>query len=408
MASARLLGPRRGSLPARTFVLVLGALGSMVLLFISAWLTGGLTGVPEGLPAVGGLTAVGTLIVVRRTRNIVGWLCYTAGLLASLAIFSEAYAKAGLVDRAGSLPGVMVLGWFSLWLGAAWTSVLLFIPLVFPDGRFPSRRWRSVAWVVAAFLTVHCVSFALSPAVSIAGSAMPYNPLGIDGSERLFAFLEPVVTAGFAVSLAVTLSAVGVRFNRSTGTERLQLKWLLYASAQLVALFGVDMAVPGDFPQPFSDIIFVTSFSLIPAAIAIAVLRYRLYDINRIINRTIVYATVTVTLGAIYAGSVVVTGSLFSGQGMRPEWVVAASTLAAFGAFRPIRTHTQHLVDRRFNRARYDARRTVTAFSETLREELDVDALADELLRVAREAVQPREVAVWLRRPTPPSTGGVM
>jgi hypothetical protein len=188
-----------------------------------------------------------------------------------------------------------------------------------------------------------------------------------------------------------------VWFRRSAGIERLQLKWLTYALVQLALLFTVDLAVPRAFPQPFSDIVFGVSFSLLPVAIGIAVLRYRLHDIDRIINRTIVYATVTVALGVIYAGSVLIAGSLFTGGGRRSEWIVAASTLVAFGAFRPIRARTQEAVDQRFNRTRYDAQRTIAAFNASLREQLDADALSGELLRVTHSAVQPDRCSLWLR-----------
>jgi len=342
------------------------------------------------------LIGVGTLIIFRRPGNLIGRLCFTAGLLESFGMLAGSYARHAFVSASPSLPAATTMGWFSLSFGGAWVWILLFIPLIFPDGRLPSRRWRPAAWIVPIVLVLDCVRRAFNPKVP-KWEPLPYNPLGLGGMEQLLVLLDRIANIGIALVLVAAVSAIVVRFLRSTGIERQQVKWLMYAVAQLIGLFAVYLVVPRAFPQPFSDIIFGISFSLLPVAIAIAVLRYRLYDIDRIINRTIVYATVTVALGVIYAGSVLIAGSLFSDGGRRSEWIVAASTLVAFGAFRPIRARTQEAVDQRFNRTRYDAQRTIAAFNASLREQLDADALSGELLRVTHSAVQPDRCSLWLR-----------
>ncbi len=344
---------------------------------------------------VGALLAVGTLIIVRRGRNVVGWLCWLGGLLAALAFGAGAYAELSM-SLPGGLPGALAAGWFDLWLGTAWVSVLLLIPLVFPDGRLPSARWRPVALVIVAWLTAITTVRALNPAVP-EWSPLPHNPLGVGGAAELLATLERASLATILLPVLADPAALLVRFRRSRGTERLQLKWLLYALALVALLFAHVAVAPNALPQSMSDVVFLLGIGTLPIAIGVAVLRYRLYDIDLIIRRTIVYAVVTAALSLVYAGGVLVAGSTVSG-GRRSDLVVAISTLTAAALFRPLRSRTQELVDRRFNRQRFDAANTVAAFSDAVRHELNADALVDELLAVTGRTVQPEQL--WLWRPS--------
>lgn len=344
--------------------------------------------------ADGVLIAVGTLIIVRRGRNLVGWLCWLAGMLATLAFASGSYTEYGLSlpDR---LPGVMVAGWLDLWLGSAWVSMLLLIPLVFPDGRLPSSRWRPVASLAIACLIGMTAVRAFKPTV-YAGAPLSHNPLGVDGAEHLFAVLDQVSSAAIALPLLAGATALFVRFRRSRDIQRAQIKCLLYAMT-LVALLFVQLAVaPAALSERMSDVVFGLGYGTLPIAIGVAVLRYRLYDIDHIIRRTIVYALVTAALTLMYTGGVLIAGGVISG-GRRSDLVIAIWTLAAAALFRPLRRRMQDLVDRRFNRQRFDATTTVKAFRDTVREELDADALMRELLAVTRRAVQPTHL--WLWRP---------
>ncbi len=350
------------------------------------------TGTFAFMVPVGGLIAVGTLIVVRRHGNLVGWLCWLAGLLGTLAFASGTYTDHALSSASVTLD-VAVIGWLSLWLGEAWVMLLLLIPLVFPDG-LPSPRWRPLAGLAVAVGVSPSIIAALDPAVD-EWDALRYNPVGIHGAEQLFSNLERALAVGVALLLVAGVSAQVVRFRRGTSVERLQLRWLLYAIALVAPLFTFDLIAPDAMSQRTSDVVFGLAYGTVPIAIGVAVLRYRLYDIDHLIRRTIVYAMLTAILGLVYAGGVLVAGSAVSGE--RSDLAVAASTLAAAALFRPLRHRIQLAVDRRFNRRRFDATRTVAAFSDTVREELDADALARELLGVARRVVEPARI--WLWRP---------
>jgi hypothetical protein len=345
---------------------------------------------------IGGLIAVGSLIVMRRRTNLVGWLSLLAGMLASLAMASGTYVDQAMT-RPDSLPGLGIVGWFSLWLGNAWVWILISIALVFPDGRLPSRRWRPAAWLVAAFGITACVASAFDPNPA-QWQELPYNSLGVRGAERLFVLLDMVAVIGFPASLATAVAAVVVRFRCSVGIERLQLKWLMYAMVLVGILGALISAAPNVFTQRVSDVVFGLAYGTLPVAIAVAVLRYRLYDIDHIIRRTVVYSLLTALLGAVYAGVVLILGQLFGGMGGHPpSWVIAGATLAVAGLFQPARRRIQADVNRRFNRSRYDAATTVTAFAVRLRDELDPDAVGVQLVAAVRHTMQPSQVSLWLR-----------
>jgi hypothetical protein len=333
-------------------------------------------------------SAVGVLIISRRPGNVIGWIYALVALAMALGGVAGGYAER-------SLPG---FPWVALlpdllWLVTVPVGVMLLM-LLFPTGQLPSSRWRPVVWVTIGATVVAVVGTALTP-----GPVEYYpdlqNPLGVAGAGPV---LDVIVGVGFVVMVAGVFAAAGsliVRWRRARGVERQQLKWLAYAAGLLVvAQLSASM-----LPRPLFLVVSYTAALLFPVATGIAVVRYRLYDIDRLINRTLVYGLLTATLGLAYAGVVLVLGQLFGGIGDRPpSWAVAGATLAVAALFRPTRHRIQATVDRRFNRRTYDAAKTVEAFSTRLRDELDLDTLTMELLAVVDQTMQPTKASLWLRQ----------
>jgi hypothetical protein len=340
---------------------------------------------------------VGALIVSRRPRNVIGWLCCAIGVTVSFSGFGSSAAARSIAADPDRIPAGLVL----YLLGAAsfllpLLGLLPLLVLLFPTGRLPSPRWRPVLWVFAAGLTLYAASGLLKPGP--VGEGLPSNPIGLEPAEGLLAFVGAVSGFLFAVFVVLVLASLVVRFRRARGDERQQLKWLTYAAALLAVLMPTLGVVLERVPSPFvGPVFFSLMMSLIPVAIGVAVLRYRLYDIDRVISRTLVYAVLTALLGLVYAAGVLLLGPLFDPGGGDSELAVAASTLAVAALFRPARQRVQAGVDRRFDRRRYDAGRTVAAFSARLRDEIDLDTLTDELLAVVEQTVQPATVSLWLR-----------
>ena len=343
---------------------------------------------------------VGALIVRHRPGNAVGWMFAAIALLAVLGALGEEYA---IFASARHLPGPVLAAWFGSW---AWyptlALTLVFTPLLFPTGRLLSPRWRLVAWPAAAVMAAITALAALQQTIELAPGRMVANPFGLAGVENpedswlgavLFPLLGPLVLAAFA--------SLVVRFRRSRGDERQQLKWITFAAALLPLTFAGDL-----LPDTAGNLLFAVVVSFLPVAAGVAILRYRLYEIDRLINRTLVYGLLSALLAGIYAALVLVGGLLSGGlRGQPPPWAVAGATLAVAALFQPARRRIQQVVDRRFDRRRYDAARTVDAFSGRLREELDLDALAVELLAVVERTVQPTAASLWLRPPARTAAG---
>ena len=366
----------------------------------------------DWLPAaldLGSFMTVGAVLISRQPHNRIGWLCCAGGLLGVITAFSGEYARYAFGSHGGPLPGGLAMAWLNAWLGTFWAALVLsLLLLLFPTGRPPSRRWRPVAWACAVCVTALCVQQAVMPG-PLEASGQP-NPLGIDSARAALEQIYSLLNVCFAVLILLCADSVVVRFRRAGGMERQQLKWFVYAAGQLAVLFALAVGLPGlwnRWVSPLlSDLVFGISFALIPVAIGIAILRYRLYDIDRIINRTLVYGLLTAVLGAGYAGAVLVLGQLFGGvTSDPPSWVVAGATLAVAALFRPVRHRIQQVVDRRFNRRKYHAAQTVQAFATRLREQIDLDSLSAELLTVVDQTMEPTQVSVWLR-PAPPGSSG--
>jgi hypothetical protein len=364
------------------------------------------------IPALvlGAFMTVGAVVASRQPRNIVGWLCCATALLGTLAGSALDYARFALGPQQGSLPGGLAMAWLNVWLGTFWVGLALtFLLLLFPTGRLPSRRWRPVAWACAIVVAALSAVLAVTPGPIEEVPGQPGNPLGI---ERAEATLERTTTLlGLCSALLVVLCAtsVVVRFRRARGVERQQLKWFAYGAGQLAVLLASALAFPGLWDRVstlVSDLVFGISFAMISVAIGIAILRYRLYEIDRLIHRTMVYGLLTALLAAVYAGLVLSLGQLFGRVGTEPPgWAIAGATLAVAAVVQPARRRIQQAVDRRFNRRRYDAATTIEAFTARLREQIDLDTLTTELLAVINKTMEPTQASLWLRPLTRSSSG---
>jgi hypothetical protein len=352
---------------------------------------------------------VGTVIVAHRPKNVIGWLCCAIGAAASFSGLGSSSAARSIAADPDRIPGAPVLHLLGqVQFVVPLLGLLPVLVLVFPTGRLPSRRWRPVLWIVAAGLALYVASTMLKPGP--AGDGLPDNPLGIAAADRLLGPIVAVSGLLLAVFVVLVLASLVVRFRRARGDERQQLKWLLYGVILLVLLIPTVGRVVERIPSPFVGPVFAAvMFSIVPVAIGLAVLKYRLYDIDRIISRTLAYALLTALLAGLYGVVVLVLGQLFGDVSAHPpNWAVAAATLGVAALFQPARRRIQALVDRRFNRHKYDVARTVEAFSARLRNEVDLDTLSAELLTVIDQTMQPTRVSMWLRPHTEPlrRTGG--
>jgi hypothetical protein len=334
-------------------------------------------------------TTTGAFLAGRRPANPVGWLLGGWGMVMAFGTFTGSYVNRGLVRAPGSLPGPSWVGWAE---GVVWHpafGLLAFLLLLFPHGRLPSPRWRPFAWFTVAVYLSLSLAAALAPAsVELYyPEATPPVRLPVAGvADAAFGLL----LGGQLLVLATALVSLVLRLRRARGEERQQVKWFVYTVVTVVTVFVTTTLILGEgylFPI----------FGLIPVSVAVAVLRYRLYEIDRLINRTLVYALLTALLAGVYAGLVFLLGAVLDPAAGKSSLAVAAATLAVAALFQPLRRRVQDLVDRRFNRRRYDAARTVERFSGRLRDQVDLDTLAAELLGVVEQTVQPATASLWLR-----------
>jgi hypothetical protein len=341
---------------------------------------------------------VGAVILARRPGNRVGWLCWAIGFGITVSILGSKQVWAVLADQGRSsawavLPQLGTIAWLGTLLG-----LLPFLVLLFPTGRLLSPRWRPVAWTLGLVLGLYLIARLFAPGP--VDPAFPDNPLGIESAEGLLLLVQSLVGVAVPVLILAVLASVVVRFRRAQGEERQQLKWFTFVvAAELVLLPGLGGLAERVAPEVGALVVFPVSISLIPIAIGVAVLKYRLYDIDRLINRTLVYGLLTALLISVYAGLVFLLGRLLDPATGDSALAVAASTLAVAALFQPARRHVQTVVDRRFNRRKYNAATTIEAFSTRLRDQVDLDNLATELLAVTDKTMQPTTVSLWLRPP---------
>lgn len=358
---------------------------------------------------------VGALIISRRPRNPIGWICVADGLLWVLLGLFDYYSVYGL-GRPGLVPFPAGIAGLSLWLWVPTVGLLaIFLPLLFPDGRLLSRRWRPLAWLSGAVIASLSVTEGLAPG-PIADLGGVRNPFGLDGQPWVADATNALLALFLLCILASTLSLI-LRYRRSRGEERLQIKWIAFAVSFLGLGFVLAMvsalifsvlapeswgsaeAPPFWFALFFSVVLL--SFGGVPIAVGFAVLRYRLYDIDLLVNRTLVYAGLTATLATVYFGGVtLLQGALRALTGQESTLAVVASTLIIAALFNPLRGRIQAFVDRRFYRGKYDAVKTLKGFSARLRGETDLEDLVVDLTGVVRETVRPDHVSLWLREPS--------
>ena len=341
---------------------------------------------------------LGVLIASRRPGNVMGWIFLASGVLEGVLMFSGQYATVALAPDGPLLPGGALAVWFATLAQNSFVGCILFLIWLFPDGRLLSRRWRPVAWAIGTFLAVSLVIAALSPG-PFAEFPSASNPFGVEGAMPP----EPVLAAGgfmlLACMVAVGLSLI-LRFYRSRGEERLQLKWFTYAATvALPTPLLLSVISPAAY-EMLGRLAWTLGFLSLPVSASVAILKYRLYDIDRIINRTLVYGTLTVSLALVYLGSVaLLRGLIFGFTGQSSQLVIVASTLTIAALFGPLRRRIQNFVDRLFYRKKYDAAQVLADFSSRLRDETDLGRLNEDLVSVVRETVQPEHASLWLREP---------
>jgi hypothetical protein len=351
-----------------------------------------------GLVAVQvGTASAGAVIASRLPRNPVGWSFLAMGAGIALALSLGVYGELGIDSRHGPLPADDIAAWLGSWIALpVLFGVPLYLLLVFPDGRFLTPRWRLVGIALAATVALASVAVAFKPGeIADLGIENPLAPGGTLG--ELMEVLEAVTTVLALPGFALAVTGLAVRFRRSRGVERQQLKWFTYAAALVGIGLAGSASAPAGWPADLLFILGILALAGLPVAAGIAILRYRLYDIDVVINRTLVYGALTATLAAAYLGSVLLLQLALSPLTEQSDLAIAGSTLAVAALFRPARSRIQELVDRRFYRRKYDAGRTLESFGARLRDEVELDALSAELRGVVAETMQPAHVSLWLR-----------
>jgi hypothetical protein len=391
---------RRLSRLAAWLTVPIVATGLVVLAAVEATIPEATGAGADGIVVALGFLAfalVGSIILARRPGHPVGWALVIVALLPGILGGLEAWAAYQMSSqgRIGTLGLIGLWGNSWYWYAVLWL-LFAYLPAVFPDGRLLSPKLRPVAWVYAVVGVVGLVLAALVE--TLPGQTFEYavaNPIGVSGMPHfealpifpLFSVLLPASAVGGFVCLAI-------RLRRATGVQRLQLKWLLLPVAAMPLLVVTETLVPAAVQTILFGLVLVG----LPTAIGVAVLRYRLYEIDRLLSRTLSYALVTAALVGLYAGGVVLLTPVVAGVGGGSELAVAASTLAVAAAFGPVRRWVQNAVDRRFNRTRYDARRVVEQFAGHLREQVALERLTDALLAAVDRSVEPAAVTLWLRQ----------
>jgi hypothetical protein len=355
----------------------------------------------------GSFSIIGAIIASRLPANPVGWLFCAAASTIAVECLSAEYAIYALLARPDSLPLGEALAWLAFWVWIPSIGCIVLSLLLFPNGELPSSRWRWLAWLSVLLTIAGAVWVALSPGV-IGNLGFSRNPLGIEGLPRGY---KPVQTIMSALVFVAAVSTLGLRLLRTRGIERQQIKWPAFVA--VVAGVGsvlydtaISEAIGLRWLEWAGYVVVVAALVSFPISIGIAILRYRLYEIDILINRTLVYGSLTATLVALYFGGIVVLQRVFVLlTGQQSTLAVVASTLLIAALFTPLRRRIQSFIDRRFYRRKYDARKTLKAFSSHMRDETDLEALSDDLVGVVRETMQPAHVSLWLRPETAPRRG---
>ncbi len=340
-------------------------------------------------------TVAGLVIATRMPGNAIGWLFLGVGVSASLGSLSGTYAGYWIDTGAGSEALGQTAAWYA---ELSWMPFILvpatFLLLLFPDGHLLSRRWRPIAWAAAVGIVLNFVAEGTRPG-PIPDYPELQNPYAVGSS--LISLLEGFAVVVLVIGMVGSATSMVLRFRRARGEERQQMKWIAFAGAVAALTIVVMTSLYEVVGEDVANATMMLSIMALPAATAIAIVRYRLYDIDVVINRTLVYGTLTATLATVYVGGVLLLQLALSGLTQGSGLAVAASTLAVAALFRPARSRIQKSVDRRFFRSRYDAARTIEAFGARLRDEVDISALSAELQSVVTETMRPAHVSLWLR-----------
>jgi hypothetical protein len=341
---------------------------------------------------------VGAIIASRRPRNPIGWIFCLIGLSLGIATFAAQYAVYALVTEPGALPAGVFAAWLGTWI---WMPGIIlgttFLLLLFPHGRLPSRRWRPVAWISTCAVALGVAVLMVLPWDRLHTDLPAENPFEIEAARTIEVAVFVAWIGVGMTTMALSVLALILHFSRSRGVERQQLKWFVYAGVLTVVLFFCPL-VPA--LSVLGSILQILAAPLLPVAAGVAILRHRLYDVDTLINRTLVYGTLTASLVLVYLGGVGTLQYAFRAfTGGDSQLVIVASTLAIAALFSPLRRRIQTVIDRRFYRRKYDAARTLEAFSRRLRDETDLERLAEGLLASIQETVQPEHASLWLRAP---------
>jgi hypothetical protein len=355
----------------------------------------------EGTLLAVGYSTVGAVVASRRPQNPIGWILCSIGLLWGVDLFNSEYAIYTLLAAPGTLPDGEVAAWLTTLPWVPGLGLFVFMALLFPNGQLHSNRWRPFAWFSVLVVAVGTIMSAFSPG-PILGLTVP-NPLGIEGLPNVYEQLQALMFALIFVASASLL----VRLHNARGVERQQIKWVAYAGALAASAsllnYTVFEAMDVRWIELVGHVPALVGILGIPTAVGIAILRYRLYEIDTLINRTLVYGLLTVLLAALYFGGVAITQTIFrtlTGQEEQPQLAIVVSTLVIAALFNPLRRRIQSFIDRRFYRSKYDAKETLESFTAKLRDETDIDALSDDLVGVVRDTMQPAHVSLWLRPDT--------
>jgi hypothetical protein len=367
--------------------------------------------VPVDMPvitlAVLAMATVGSVLAIRVPANAIGLLLVASALALGVEILGLAYSEGSLAVAGGSWPGTALAAWLYSSLLTVPVVILVFtIPLIYPDGRLLSPRWR---WLVGLVVLSFVQSLAQAFRPGLMSDTNVQNPFGIPALVPLLDAMNAPAFGILAVPVFVgPIASVVIRFRRGTAAERAQLKWLIAATTAAVIAWSVvvvGVAAGSALLTSAGWYGGLLAFVGLPLAIGVAVLRYRLYEIDRIISRTIAWALVTGVLVSVFAVGVIALQQVLTGVTQGQTVAVAVSTLVAAALFQPLRRRVQHAVDRRFDRAKYDAQQTVEAFAERLRDEVALDAVANDLQQTVASSIKPTSFGLWLR-PRGPRAGG--
>jgi hypothetical protein len=380
---------------AGLWILILGIATAIVAMKTAGWQGAGNTNDTTGATlflALFAFATMGALVAARVPRNAIGWLFLAIPFCGALAGLTENLAFQGLVHDPGSVPAATAFAWVYSWAWYPTIGLLGFVLLLYPTGAVPGRRWRPVAWVLGAVLALMTLGYMLSPGPLDKDTRLPDNPLGISSLNAVFDHSDTFAALSMAGLVAAAVVSVIVRFRRSRGDERQELKWMAFAAAVLATGFVLQSAL-----DLGGDIAFSIAISTLPVALGIAMFKYRLYDVDRVINKTLVYGASSALLAGAYLGLVIAGEAVFEPIARGSSVAVALSTLIVAALFLPVRTRVQRFVDRRFYRSKVDSEEMLARFGARLRREADLDTLLGGLSDAVRETFQPTEVWLWMR-----------